>query len=153
MYEVSQRIERAAEGILENERLTADLDDAAAQVLLDWGLACAELIAGSTDGLSDSDAEEVMSPRLRATRRLMRGVNEWVAGQADRSPEGGAELLAQIIEQAEVIYGDGFIPPDDDRREAFLARHSRRAENSAQSIEELRKLLENPTGISLTDQG
>jgi hypothetical protein len=50
MYEVSQRIERAAESILENERLTADLDDAAAQVLIDWGLACAELIAGSTDG-------------------------------------------------------------------------------------------------------
>jgi len=149
MYEVSQRIERAAESILENERLTADLDDAAAQVLIDWGLACAELIAGSTDGLSDSEAEEAIAPRLRATRRLMRRVNEWVAGRTDMSSEGGAELLAQIIEQTDIIYGDSFIPPDDDRRDAFLTRHSGLAENPAQSIEELRELLENPTDISL----
>ena len=35
--EIRRRVERAAESILENERLTADLDDQAADFLLDWG--------------------------------------------------------------------------------------------------------------------
>lgn len=153
MYEVTRRIERAAESILGNEGLTADLDDAAAKVLLDWGVACAEKVAGSTDGLGDFEAEEVMSPRLRATRRLMRRVNRWAANRPNIDTEEGAELLNQIIEQAAIIYGDSFIPPDDDQRTSFLAQQWELADDPMQFIAELRELLEKPTNVSLAKQG
>ena len=42
MYEITRRIKRAAESILENEGLTADLDDEAAQVFLTGGRSCRE---------------------------------------------------------------------------------------------------------------
>jgi len=48
MDELTRRAQDLAESILENESLTADLDDAAAKVLIDWGVACAEIIAHST---------------------------------------------------------------------------------------------------------
>ncbi len=153
MYEVTRRIQRAAESILENEKLTADLDDAAANVLLDWGVACAEKIAGSTDGLGDSEAEEVISPRLRATRRLMRQVNRWVASGPDIDTEEEAEFLNQIIEQASVIYGDSFIPPADSQLTSFLVRHGELTDDPTQFIADLRELLEKPTDVSLTNQG
>ena len=153
MYEVTRRIERAAESILGNEGLTADLDDPAAKVLLDWGVACAERIAGSTDGLGDSEAEEVISPRLRATRRLMRRVNQWVAGRPNMDTEEEAELLNQIIEQAAIIYGDSFVPPGENQRTSFVARQGELNDDATQFIAGLRELLEKPTNISLTDQG
>ena len=152
-YEITRRIKRTAESILENERLTADLDDEAAKVLLNWGVARAERVAGSTDGLGDREAEEVISPRLRATRRLMRRVNRWVANQADMAADEGGELLDQIIEQAAVIYGDGFIPPDDDQRAAFLTRQQELSDNPPQLIAELLDFLENPTSAIKADEG
>ena len=48
MAEIQQRIQRAAESILENEALSADLDDDAAKLLLDWGVKRAEQIAIQT---------------------------------------------------------------------------------------------------------
>jgi hypothetical protein len=39
VYEITRRIKRTAESILENERLTADLDDEAAKELLNWAAA------------------------------------------------------------------------------------------------------------------
>jgi len=45
--DLEQRASRAAESILEDESLTSDLDDVAAKVLLDWGLACAKAIAAA----------------------------------------------------------------------------------------------------------
>jgi len=153
MYEVTRRIERAAESILENEKLTADLDDAAAKVLLDWGVACAEKIAGSTDGLGDSEAEEVISPGLRAIRRLMRGVNRWVASRPDIDSAEEGELLNQIVEQASVIYGDRFIPPVAGQLTSFLAQQKELSDDPTQFIADLRELLEKPTDVSLTKQG
>jgi hypothetical protein len=153
MYEVTRRIERAAESILGNEGLTADLDDSAAKVLLDWGVACAEKVAGSTDGLGDSEAEGVIEPRLRATRRLMRRVNQWVASRPNIDTKEGAELLSQIIEQAATIYGDSFVPPDDDQRTSFLVQQGELNDDPIQFIAGLRELLEKPSNISLTDQG
>ena len=38
MNAIQHRIQRAAESILENEALTEDLDDTAANVRIDWGV-------------------------------------------------------------------------------------------------------------------
>jgi hypothetical protein len=142
MNDLVQRIRRAAQGILENERLTADLDDTAAEVLLDWGIACAKLVARSTAGLDDSQAEEAMYPRLRATRRLMRLVNKWIANRLETDAEGNVVLLTKIIDQAAIIYGETFNPPQDDRRVALEEQSLELTDYPPQLIMKLRTLIE-----------
>jgi hypothetical protein len=144
MDEIERRKNRVAQSILDNERLTADLDDDDAQALLDWGVSCAKLIASSTADLDNTEAQEMMHPRLRATRRLMRHVNRWIADARTMDKQSASELLSQIIEQAAIVYGEGFVPLGNDRRESFLRLHLEFAENPQQLILALRELLENP---------
>jgi hypothetical protein len=153
MKALTQRVDRAAESILENEGLAADLDDAAAKVLLDWGIACAKMVAQSTADLGEAEAEEAMSTRLRATRRLMRSVNTWVASRREMDAEGSAMLLAKILEQAAIIYGKDFTSLDDDQRYAFLKQHIEFADTPQQLIANLRGLLESSSGTSIANQG
>lgn len=158
-----ERATRAAESILDNESLTADLDDAAAKVLLDWGIACAELVARETADLSAQEAGEAIDSRLRAIRRLMRQVRQWATNRPDMDAETGAKLLNEIIEQAAAIY-PGFAPPDNKRRNAFLREHfgqerswlarlfgKRRAARSSpqdpgQIVADLRQIIEGQSG-------
>jgi hypothetical protein len=148
--ELSRRIRRASESILENESLTAGLDDPAAQALLDWGLACAERVAESTALLTDEDARAAMSPRLRATRRLMRRVREWIVHRAELGPTAAAQLLAEIVEQATLI-DPGFTPPDDDRRAVFL-RHWQ-GHDSPQMIADLCAFIQGAGDAATIDPG
>ena len=140
MDDLAERIGRAAESMLENESLTADLDDAAAQELLAWGVACAEMIAAGTLGLNQAAAEEAMYPRLRATRRLMRQVNRWIPQRRGMAYEGNRQALEEVIDLATVIYGVDFSPPGDLRRTGFL-RLSLLAP-ARQVVSDLRRLLE-----------
>jgi len=149
MNDLTGRVNRAVEGILENEALTTDLDDDAAKILLDWGIACAKMIAQDTAGLNDVEAQKATSPRLRATRRLMRLVNRWVPKRQQTDAEGSATLLTKIIEQAAIIYKD-FTPPDNDRRDTFLKLHFEL--DPLQMIAGLRQLLENSSDASSANQ-
>jgi len=115
------RIEKAAQSILDNEKLTADLDDDAAQVLLDWGIASAKQIVQGTLGLDDMEAEDAMYQPMRANRRLMRGVNKWASRYEILGDEGHVEALQKIISQAGVIYGADYVPPTPDQQNTFLA--------------------------------
>jgi hypothetical protein len=144
--EVALRISRVTQSILENESLTADLDDTTAKELIDWGLACARKIAQDTSGLNDAEAEETMYPRLRATRRLMRSVNSWAAKQREMDAEASTTPLTKVIEQATIIYGEDFTPPDSEQQAAFLRQQT---DNPQQMIANLRGLLENPGGTSV----
>jgi hypothetical protein len=153
MAEFTRRVARAAETILENERLTADLDDAAAKVLLEWGVACAERIAQGTAGLDDAEAERVMSPRLRATRRLMRSVNRWIASRWEMDAESSAAVLTQIIDQAAIIYGEEFEPPVQEQRDAFVKQIPALVDRPAQLIADLRALVEHAEDDSACDAG
>ena len=111
--DVTKRINRAAESILENEKLTAGLDDDSAQALIDWGLACTKQIMTTTAGLNDEEAEELTYPQLKATRRLMRSVSKWVRKQAEGDIESAQKTFQKIIEQAQTIYGDEVNLPDN----------------------------------------
>ena len=139
--DLEQRASRAAESILENESLTSDLDDVAAKVLLDWGLACAKAIAQSTAGLDDAQAGEVMSSRLRATRRLMRSVNKWIANRQEMDAEAKTKRLNRVIEQASIIHGAEFSAPTGEWCDAFL-RRIERVDDPAQMITDLREFVE-----------
>jgi hypothetical protein len=153
MKEFQQRVNRAAESILENERLTADLDDASAKVLIDWGVACAEKIARSTAGLNEAEAEEAMYPRLRATRRLMRRVNNWVADRRTMDATASATALDEISTLAEIIYGGDYVPPSRARRDAFLRLHFEYADDPQQLITRLRDLFESSSDASSANGG
>ncbi len=144
---LARRSRRAAESLLENESLTADLDDAAAKVLIDWGIACAKAAAQGTAGLDDDQAETEMDTRLRATRKLMRSVNKWVAGYAEMDEESQVALLARMQEQVAAIYGPGSLSPDFQQLRAFveeLAQTTGGPEHQMSSaiVARLRALLE-----------
>ncbi len=123
MSKLSQRISRAAESILENEGLTSNLDDTAAQSLISWGVACARIAARSTAGLDDAEAEDTMSPRLRATRRLMRGINRWIPKRLYKDAESNAASLAKIVDQASIIYGRDFTVLGSEWQDVFQSRN------------------------------
>ena len=149
--QLAQCINHAVENILENESLTTDLDDAAAEALLDWGVACAKMIAQSTVGLNKIEAEDVMLPRLRATRRLMRLMNRWGSKRLQMDVESNAALLTKVIEQAVIIYGKGFTPPGDERRDAFLKEGL--VSYTSQFIANLRTLIESQVVILTNSEG
>ncbi len=140
MDEPEERIRRAGESILENESLTADLDDAAAKELVAWAVACAEMIAAGTAGMGQPAAEQAMYPRMRATRKLMRAVDRWLPQRGQMDWEGNRRSLEEVIELAAVIYGGIFSPPDDVRRSEFLCQSL--LTPAPQVVTGLRRLLE-----------
>ncbi len=144
---IAHRTQLAVESLLGNESLTDELDDSAAQVLLEWGIACAERIMGATKGLADADAETLTYPRLRAVRRLMRDVNRWMGQLPSDSMQAKehAQALDKVIEQARVIYGDTFSPPDTQQRTAFLESVTAENPQPQTLIMNLRTLLESNT--------
>lgn len=94
------RQQRVAENILGNERLTADLDDEAAEVLLNWGLDWAMSTVLQTVAMEEEQAQFFLSPRLKALSRLLRQVNIWIRDQDKDSAEEQKESLAKIYHQA-----------------------------------------------------
>ncbi len=142
MSGIQARIEKAAQSILENEKLTADLDDNAAQVLLDWGIASAKQIVQGTLGLDDMEAEVTMYQPMRANRRLMRGVNKLVSRYDMLGEEGQVEALEKIISQAGVIYGSEYVPPSSDHQSDFLSETKEIITDIPQWIAKLRSFVE-----------
>lgn len=140
MSELSHRMDRAAGSILDNEALTSNLDDAASEVLLDWGLSCVKMLVKSTSGLDDTEANRVISTRLRAIRRLMRFVNRRLPEGQNAKAEDNLPLLSRILEQAAIIYREGFTPPSDEGQKAFLRQNSFSC--PTQFISSLRTLIE-----------
>lgn len=142
--DLERRVRGVAESLLENEALTADLDDTAAQESLAWALALGKEIARSTAGMDDTTAEEAMYPRLRAVRRLMRYVNRWVAYQSEMTAEDRADLLHKLVDQAAVAHGGAPALPHAQRCEAFLVHYAALGHDPQQFIVDLRRLIEEP---------
>jgi hypothetical protein len=141
MNDLSQRVQYVVESFLENEALTDNLRDEAAQILLDWGIARGREIAEATAGMDDVEAEEAMYPQLRALRKLMRRINAWAPRRTKMAPEDGAALLDDVIAQAETAYGETFTPPAPPARAAFVQR-SHNFPNDAAFIAALQELIE-----------
>lgn len=116
------RARRAVESILENESLTADLEDLEAQRLLEWGSVHAKRLA--------AENRESLDDELGTLRRLMRGFNKLLA---DRRPSRQADderlyrRLDRLVERAAEL---SFSPPDGAAIDAFVTvqRHLPAAE-------------------------
>jgi hypothetical protein len=151
---LKERIDRVAESILDNERLTADLDDSAAKELLDWGLAAAkQIVQGTADVDDDDQAQAAMYPRLRATRRMMRAVNIWVTKEREGDVEGSTRALDRILEQASIVYGRAFTSPSTKQRDAFVNTQAKSIDNPPQMIANLRLFLEQPDDAQTNQEG
>jgi hypothetical protein len=145
---LQRREQRAVERILENERLTADLDDAAAQALLDWGIACARRIVRGTAGLAAAEAEEAAYPRLRATRRLMQKVNRWVAERREMGAQQRAQALSEILQQVPLVYGEAYPGLEQADRSAMARLAAEAFQDPVQVIEHLRGAIEGGLGLN-----
>ena len=92
-------LQLALTGLYENASLTSELDDEAADALLEWGAACVRRIYLS----AEFGAEPEPSVQLRAVRRLMRAVNRWVPAASSNDRATNQAALITISERAAVI--------------------------------------------------
>jgi hypothetical protein len=150
MDDLGQRQARAAERILGDERLTDNLDDEAAQVLLDWGIRCAEEIVRQSSS-TEGEAAERTSHRLRAVRRLMRRVNDWAPRCSEMTADQGADSLAQVIEQAHIVFDSDFPPADDAYWSDLLSYCDELNATPTQLISLLRTLVMGHSGWTETE--
>lgn len=150
MNEVRFRVEQAADSILGDERLTAGLDDDTADFLLDWGLALATAAAADTGDLDDEDAAEIMQPRIKATKRLLRYANDWLQNSGIWDPAEKEDKLSKIYKYARLAcgndLGDEMMTNEeesaDPELEAFLSQAVGLEGNSRETANELRQLIE-----------
>ena len=142
---MDQRITRAAESILDNENLTADLNDEAAQMLLDWGLSRAkEIVYHTVEFIDDEQAEEAMYRPMRALRRMLRTNNKWSAKVQKHDQDHGVTALKRILDQAETVYGAAYSPLDENAQAEILNRQDEFVTNPVAFIARLRSAIENP---------
>jgi hypothetical protein len=135
--ELDKRIDRVVTGLLENESLTADLDDATADDLLQWAIACAKSVAQDTAGLDDVAAEEAMYPRLRAARRMVRHVNRLAAQWEQMNEVTRPALLEKIFDQAAIAYGSRV-----SLSSTIVQQTANLSSDPRQAIHQLRSLIE-----------
>ncbi len=102
------------DALLENEALTADLDDDAANVLLDWGMARVRLLHRLA--VDEPDPEGYLSTQTKSNRKMMRAVNNWTASRAEKDPAGHLAALGDILTHAGVS-----VSPE--QQTAFLTAH------------------------------
>ncbi|GAB4579284.1 MAG: hypothetical protein Fur0022_20220 [Anaerolineales bacterium] len=119
------------DAILENEALTADLDDDAANVLLAWGMSHARLVHHRA--VEDPDPEGYAAAQMKATRKWMRAVNRWTPARAEKDTAENAAALAEILALAGVN-------ASPDQQAAFLTAHL--AEAPPAFIASLRSFIE-----------
>jgi hypothetical protein len=146
--DLDQRIDRIAQGLLENESLTADLDDVAADDLLHWAIDCAKSVAQDTAGLDDAAAEEAMYPRLRATRRMIRHANRLAVQWEEMNEVTRPALLSKMLEQAAIVYGSDVV-----RSSTLAQQNTVLSSDQQQTIHQLRALVEGPAELSDQEEG
>lgn len=152
MYDIARRMQRAVERLLENESLTADLDDAAARLLLAWGVAWTHMIVESTAGLDDAEAWVLNRPRLRAVRRMMRTVNRWATSRSSMDAAASQVMLGKIYDRAfAAVTTSGAL--DDEARQRFLARAEALQGDPAALVSGLRREAEIAAGLKQDTQG
>jgi len=105
------QLQAALESLLENESLTADLDDDAAKVLLNWGMSHVRLIHRLA--VDAPDPEGYLYEQMRATRKWMRAVNKWTTSRAGKDDAGHLAALGDILTFAG-------IDPASERQTEFL---------------------------------
>lgn len=145
----TQRLQQVVESLTENEALTDQLDDAAAQALLDWGIAYGKAVVENTANLPDAD--DAAQPRLQAIRRLLRAVNSYftpaaeaVDSETQAQSTATSALIQRVVEQVAIIEGDRFTKPDEAQVATFAAQLAQQVATPQAFITALRHFFEQP---------
>lgn len=111
MSNLDERYQRVMINMAGNEALAEALDENAASELFSWGEKAVKSIVDQTDGLDDAAAEELMAPRMRALRLMMRAVSRWVGERNELDAESTLFFWNRIGEQARTVFGESVVLP------------------------------------------
>ncbi len=138
--DLEQRIRMAAESILENEALREGFDQEATEAILVWGTFCAKLISSETAHLEDDlEAEEVMYPRMRALRQMIKVARNMInAGDIATR----IATIQSLTQQAALVYGEKYVAPQPGQMGALVANPGN---NQVEIVQNLRNLFEAPS--------
>lgn len=92
-----EQIQRAVESIYENESLTEELDDDAAEALLQWG---EQQVRRLGEQMFDEAAFE---QSVFFVRRLMSNMNYFVGQRENMDDEEARQMMAEIIHTAQTL--------------------------------------------------
>jgi hypothetical protein len=116
MFDIQERLRKAFSALAGNEALSSVADENAAADLLKWSEEIAEALVRETGEMEEAEAEEFLSPYMRALRTLMRSVGRWLEEQ-DSAVR--VQWWARMEQAGKTLYGDAFgLPP----MEAALAQ-------------------------------
>jgi hypothetical protein len=139
--DIAQRTSRAVESLIENEALITNLDDRTANLLLQWGIDCAEHIVQDTEAMTDDEAEAAMYGRMRALRRMLRQIDRWMPGRRGMGVDANVLFLSKMVDLAAIVYGQEVQPVQGAQNEAFL--RASLGNDPDQAVQILRQLIEN----------
>jgi hypothetical protein len=99
---MKRRVQQAVELILDAESLTSGLEDNAAKVLIDWGVAEVERRTRLTAHILDeATANEVVNRAVSRVRRVMKRVAKAADAQGITSRDELTKMLAQTLSEIE----------------------------------------------------
>ncbi len=128
----------AIESILENASLTADLDDEAADALIEWGISCVRKVY--LDAAGREDTEDFVYQQMRAIRKMMRAINKWAARRGESDLEQEAAAFEKLLERISKACGCLLPPMTGEQKRAFIEQHH--AASPRQTIVDLRNLCQ-----------
>lgn len=91
------QIQRAVESIYENESLTEELDDDAAEFLLQWG---EQQVRRRGEEIFE---EARFEQTLHYLRRLMENLNYFIGQRENLDDEEAREIMGEIIQNAQIL--------------------------------------------------
>jgi len=148
MVDLTRREERAVESLFEDEALTAGLDDAAANELINWAIDCISRTFQKASRLGESDAERMITDRLSAIRRLMRFIGRWAVKRSGMDAIAITNWTTQVLELLELIYSGEVTLPTMEQANEFIIQNLK--SNPKDMIRNLRAMIvEKPKPASL----
>jgi hypothetical protein len=121
--------DRYIQRLLENERLTRDLEDEAAKALIQWGI----------DLVKDTDFEDERS--LHQVERAMRRASSLVGKMREQSMDDNEAGFQALISELTQIPGFEGLSIDPDTKQAFLSRGQLQPQD--QRLMLLKRMVEN----------
>jgi len=141
MVEIGARVQRVIEELTGNEALLEMLETEAATELQDWGIEMATSLVKRTEGMDDADAEQILLPRLKAVRQMMRSVGNWAAGKYV-DPESRVQLRDNLLGYFKVVFGEGARLPSAEKMNELLNQVDDKNNTPHQLILKLKQSLE-----------
>ena len=144
MVEIGARVQRVIEELTGNEALLEMLETEAASEMLDWGIEMATLMVRETKGMDEAEAEQVLLPRLKAVRQMMRSVGNWAAGKYV-DPESRVQLRDNLLGYFKPIYGEDARLPSPEKMDELLNQVDDQNNTPHQLVLKLKQSLEEPS--------